>query len=662
MKIAELEQRVELLPLIAEAHDLVKVGASEYRVNPCPVCDSRDHFTVYPETNSYSSFSHCCQGGSVYKYLMEVEQMDGSTAYRKLAEMAGVEVEQTDYEVDFTQESPSTPADVEGQDNFIRMIPQLYQNQTAKDREYFINERGLSLTVIRQYQLFTYRASDGSRRAVTPIYEDGQIVSYVERLITGDKQYLNQSGAVRLFNIDHLKDETKDDIIVTESVYDALTLEARGFNAIALNGVNNYNKLKNKIIQYNAKGKLIMTAFDNDRAGRAAAEKLGFPTIDIPNEYKDINEWNVAEIESHRNNDPIPSMQDALNVQVKKGRQPDNIADYLKHQFQDDISNMRQYKDKKTGFNNLDKELGGVFPGLNVLGSITGGGKTTFVSQLADNMAKLGDHVLFFSLEQSKMEITSKSIARATAQNDLNSAVPSIAIRSGNQTAAIKQAITSHSEYAGRVSIIEGNFNTNAETIQQYTERYIQMNDVVPVVIVDYLQIMPAPDERMNDKQRMDFNVTTLKRMSRDLGVTVFAISSFNRGNYMSPIDFESFKESGGIEYTADLILGLQLEVIHDEVFNSQNKVSQKREKIKGAMQEMPRQMELVCLKNRNGNARFTCSYSYWAKYDYFEENVYSVETAKGSGADLFPSKTDYSDTYKKIDAGSGVFQIINKE
>src|SRR5699024_4574850 len=375
----------------------------------------------------------------------------------------------------------------------------------------------------------------------------------------------------------------------------------------------------------NAQNKLLLTAFDNDKAGRSTAENLGYPSIQIPLEYKDINEWNVAEIEAAKRNEPIASMQNSLAAQIELGKQPDQSAHYILEQFQNDIEHMKKYKHKKTGFDNLDAELGGVFPGLNVLGSITGGGKTTFTLQLADNMARLGDHVLFFSLEQSKMELTSKSLARTTAETNLNDAVASISIRSGYQPQSVKDAIQSYSAAAHRVNVIEGNFNTNAATIREYTERYIEINDVIPVVVVDYLQIIPAPDERMNDKQRMDFNVTTLKRMSRDLNITIFAISSFNRGNYMSPIDFESFKESGGIEYTADLVLGLQLEAIHDDIFNSQNKLKEKRAKITDAMKESPRQMELVCLKNRNGNARFTCSYSYWSKYDYFEQNGVTV-------------------------------------
>lgn len=656
MKIAELEKRVDLVELISEEHSLKKIGTNEYWVNPCPVCDSKDHFTVYGDTNSYSSFSHCCNGGSVYKYLTEVKGMNNGSAYEHLSEMAGVEVESME-----VKEIPPTPAEVEGNNNLINSITQLYQNQKQEDKNYFLIDRGLSNSIVDEYKLSVYKGHNGVRRAVMPIFQGGKVVSYVEREIDGEKQYLNNSGAIYLFNMDHLKDKSDEPIVIVESAIDALTLEARGIKSIALNGINNWKKLKDNVVKLNAQNKLLLTAFDNDKGGRSTAEKLGYPSIQIPIEYKDINEWNVAEIEAAKKGEPIASMQNSLTAQIELGKQPDQSAHYILEQFQNDIKHMKKYKHKKTGFDNLDAELGGVFPGLNVLGSITGGGKTTFTLQLADNMARLGDHVLFFSLEQSKMELTSKSIARTTAETNLNDAVASISIRSGYQPQSVKDAIQGYSEAAHRINVIEGNFNTNAATIREYTERYIEINNVVPVVIVDYLQIMPAPDERMNDKQRMDFNVTTLKRMSRDLNITIFAISSFNRGNYMSPIDFESFKESGGIEYTADLVLGLQLEVIHDDIFNIQNKLKEKRAKITDAMKESPRQMELVCLKNRNGNARFTCSYSYWSKYDYFEQNGITVGAKSvKSESDLFSGvKTNYKDKFKKKDVGSGMFEIL---
>ncbi len=42
-------------------------------LNPCPICGHRDHFFIYPKTNSYYSFSGCCKGGSLVDWLMEYE-------------------------------------------------------------------------------------------------------------------------------------------------------------------------------------------------------------------------------------------------------------------------------------------------------------------------------------------------------------------------------------------------------------------------------------------------------------------------------------------------------------------------------------------------------------------------------------------------------------
>ena len=72
----------------------------------------------------------------------------------------------------------------------------------------------------------------------------------------------------------------------------------------------------------------------------------------------------------------------------------------------------------KTGFNNLDTLLmGGVYPGLYVVGAISSLGKTTFVLQLAETFAKQGKQVLFVSLEMSRLEIVSKMISRHTFLN-----------------------------------------------------------------------------------------------------------------------------------------------------------------------------------------------------------------------------------------------------
>lgn len=93
-----------------------------------------------------------------------------------------------------------------------------------------------------------------------------------------------------------------------------------------------------------------------------------------------------------------------------------------------------------------------------------------------------------------------------------------------------------------------------------------------------------------------------------------------------------------GIEYTADVVWGLQLEVIHDEIFNKKENIKAKREKMAEAKATNPRQIELVCLKNRNGKPSFSCSFSYWSNYDFYESNL---DSQKG--------ESQYIDTKKLL-------------
>ena len=68
-----------------------------------------------------------------------------------------------------------------------------------------------------------------------------------------------------------------------------------------------------------------------------------------------------------------------------------------------------------------------------------------------------------------------------------------------------------------------------------------------PVVLIDYLQIIAPVDVHFTDKQNLDRSVCALKKLSREEGLTIFAISSFNRENYNLEVSMNAFKESGGI-------------------------------------------------------------------------------------------------------------------
>lgn len=294
----------------------------------------------------------------------------------------------------------------------------------------------------------------------------------------------------------------------------------------------------------------------------------------------------------------------------------DSIYDYLYNYFEDDINKINSYELKSTGFKNLDNYLnGGLHAGLYVIGGVSSLGKTTFIHQIADNVANQRSNVLFFSLEQSKMELVSKSLSRETFKLDTKNALTARNIMTGTKN---KNAIINYLNTAKHLKVIEGNFNTTVNTIREYINNHIAINNDNPLVIVDYLQIIQSIDYKMSDKQKIDTTVTELKRISRDFNIPLIVISSLNRDSYLCPISFESFKESGGIEYTADVVLGLQYSKISD-IAGEKNKTKQK-ELLKNEALNIPRQIELVCLKQRNGSQIFSCGYEFYQMFNYFNE------------------------------------------
>ena len=318
------------------------------------------------------------------------------------------------------------------------------------------------------------------------------------------------------------------------------------------------------------------------------------------------------------NIDNVPQIRnvEAARLQLSNTTGQD-IRYYLGNEYSGDEERFAKYKDRKTGFSNIDSQTN-LYPGLYVLGAISSLGKTTFACQLSDQLARGGEHVLYFSLEQSRYELVTKGLARLTAQIDMGRALSAIEIRNGAKSGELIKAKEAYMKYGSHEIIYECGFDTTIETIVGKVQSYIEDTGVKPIVIVDYLQIIRPLDSRQSTKDAVDVHVRAFKKLQVENDLVVLLISSLNRSNYLTPVDFESFKESGGIEYTADVIWGLQLSVMNDEMFDKEAKLKQKREAVKAAKKAIPRQVELVCLKNRYGVSSYTCKFNYYAQYDYF--------------------------------------------
>ena len=415
-------------------------------------------------------------------------------------------------------------------------------------------------------------------------------------------------------------------VFVTVNALDALSIMEAGQPAIALNSTNNVDKLIDTLYSNPTDATLILCD-SKDREEHNAIEKLRaelrrrnivFVPTDINGAHKTPNDALIAD---------RATFEQAIEKAIAEAAaKPDNTAAYLDNLMGGEIEKFKQAQDRKTGFVNLDEKARALYSGLYVMAAASSLGKTTFALQMADQLAAAGHDVLFFSMEQSRLEMVSKSLARLTAQADFKNAVTSLSIRKGYLPAHVMAAAKKYRDQTGdRLSIIEGNYNCDIGYIADYIRRYQQRTGTAPVVFIDYLQVLqPAAEgkSRGSKKDEIDIAVTELKRMSRELDLTIIVISSLNRANYLIPFSFEALKESGGIEYTADVVWGMQFTCLNEELFSKEGHVKEKRERIANAKKENPRKIEFVCKKNRYGEAEYECYFDYYSAYDLYVPTV----------------------------------------
>ena len=68
---------------------------------------------------------------------------------------------------------------------------------------------------------------------------------------------------------------------------------------------------------------------------------------------------------------------------------------------------------RPTGYAELDRCLGGgLTAGLHCLGAVPSLGKSTYVMQMAEQMAAEGTHVIVFSLEMQPVDLAAKAVSR----------------------------------------------------------------------------------------------------------------------------------------------------------------------------------------------------------------------------------------------------------
>lgn len=502
----------------------------------------------------------------------------------------------------------------------------------------YLHSRGIQESSCDKYGFF-----QKNDRVYLPVLEKGIYTGWCARSIQDgtEPRYKNSKGALGIWNGDLLGQPPEEGgfLYITEGILDAVYLEQTGRHALSLCGSQNIGKLLTRCrenLEKAARWQLVLCG-DPDPAGQKMNERLvkGLSelglrcrVLELPPGAGDVGDLYVKDLTALK----------TLLESVEEGEDPalsqyaGTAAGSRIQEFFRAAQERRERGGLPTGFSRLDELLdGGFHPGLYVVGAISSLGKTSFALQVADTLSENGQDVLFFSLEQSGAELLSKSLSRTTALLDTSDGREAFTSRqlltagkhaSEAASCLLEQATAHYASAGNRLFVREGVADIGAAEIRSAIGEHLRLRGQAPVVFVDYLQILKPWEPRATDKQNTDRAVVELKRISRDFGIPVVAVSSFNRDNYRTAVSMEAFKESGAVEYSADVLFGMQLAGAGEPGFD-----------VNAAKLREPRRVELVLLKNRSGVPYGKITFDYFAKFNLFREETSRAPQLQKSAA-----------------------------
>jgi len=188
---------------------------------------------------------------------------------------------------------------------------------------------------------------------------------------------------------------------------------------------------------------------------------------------------------------------------------------------------------------------GGLVGGcIYLLGGVPSAGKTVLVNNLADNICLQGQPVLIFSYDDSPMELNNRTLARFSnlKMEDIN-----------------KQALNAdlYDSLPELVKILSLKYMPDQiypiEQWPAFVEQIISRHNRPPVIFIDYLKKLVTRKKNFDERMRIDEITRQLDNISKQYDLPIFAISELNRESYRAGqfITMASFKESGGLEYSA---------------------------------------------------------------------------------------------------------------
>lgn len=578
-----------------------------------------------------------------------------SEQYQKACELLDIEPEQEPEMIipetkHTAQPVKQTAVQIDEQKDYSQLIRRCAMQLDESPAVEYLKSRGISPETAARYAIGyepAFRSSTGETwQALVIPTGDMQHNVTVRNLDpdAGSKNRYEKRGSAALFNAKAITEQSDKPLFIAEGELDALSIIEVGGAAIGLGSSDNAEKYADDYERIPS-DRLIIIALDNDEAGEKATQKLAKILTDKNKRFSIFNPYGSKAKDANEALQIYPDIFKEMIIHVQEAIERDyraaNSAKGLMPGFLDFVYQGKFNKPISTGFPKFDRAIdGGLYAGLYVLGAISSLGKTTFVLQIADQIAASGRDVMIFSLEMSARELIAKSISRNTVQiameqtgrRDYAKSMRDIMDGSrydnfsDKEKKRIAEGIQRYKTYADRVIIHEAVGRMSVDDIHKEIEKHKFFTGSYPVVFIDYLQIIKPDNDRMTDKQAVDANITELKQLARDM--PIIAVSSMNRESYKTgskgtanggQVSVTDFKESGNIDFGADIIIGLQFASAGTLEENANGKtVSAYDERYE--KQKDPREITAVILKNRYFSVYNETRFKFIPQFNYFLE------------------------------------------
>lgn len=272
----------------------------------------------------------------------------------------------------------------------------------------------------------------------------------------------------------------------------------------------------------------------------------------------------------------LSNRRQASTIQKAKDLVQKEIASY-----QERIARGSSIAGISSGYHMLDDLCSGFKPGdMIVLAGRPGMGKTSFALNMAVEIARNGQNVLFFSLEMPANQIISRIIATECSVSAKRFNTGSLEKEEINRLWATIDSVGKLPIYIDDTSkLTVSDLRSRAKKLDAELKKSQSKDRNGPnrldCIFVDYLQLMSSnvyKDDRVRQVEDISRNI---KLFAKDLGIPIVALAQLNRkveerSTNKIPM-LSDLKDSGAIEQDADLVMFIHREDVYKKESENKN-------------------------------------------------------------------------------------------